>query len=97
MKTQTAIEVAEKCLEYRFTFGIPESVLTDQGSYITSQVIESLWERLDVQTLCTTAYHPQTDGITERFNRTIKTMLTQFVQEQKQDDWDTKLDKLSFA
>ena len=31
MKTQTALEVAEKCLEYCLTFGIPESVLTDQG------------------------------------------------------------------
>ena len=79
MKTQTALEVAEKCPNF------------------TSQVIESLWERLDVHTLRTTAYHPQTDGITERFNRTIKTMLTQFVNEQKQDDWDLKLDKLSFA
>ena len=81
----------------RVLFGIPEAVLTDQGSYFTSQVIESLWERLDVHTLRTTAYHPQTDGITERFNRTIITMLTQFVNEQKQDDWDLKLDKLSFA
>ena len=86
MKTQTALEVAEKCMDYCLTFGIPESVLTDQGSNFTSQVIESLWERLDVHTLRTTAYHPQTDGITERFNRTIKTMLTQFVHEQKQDN-----------
>ena len=85
-------EVAEKCLEYCLTFGIPESVLTDQDTNFTSQVIESLWERLDVHTLRTTSYHPQTDGITERFNRTIKTMLTEFVHEQKQDDWDQKLE-----
>ena len=97
MKTMTAIEVAERCLDYCLTFGIPESVLTDQGTNFTSQVIESLWEPLDVHTLRTTAYHPQTDGITERFNRTIKTMLTQFVNNQKQDNWDTKLEKLSFA
>ena len=97
MKTQTALEVAEKCMDYCLTFGIPESVLTDQGSNFTSQVIESLWERLDVHTLRTTAYHPQPDGITERINRTIKTMLTQFIHEQKQDNWDTKLNKLSFA
>ena len=91
MKTQTALEVAAKCLDYCLTFGIRESVLTDQGSNFTSQIIESLWERLDVHTLRTTAYHPQTDGITERFNRTIKTMLTQFIKEHKQNDWDTKL------
>ena len=40
---------------------------------------------------------PQTDGITQRFNRTIKTMPTEFVHEHKQNDWDTKLNKLSFA
>ena len=97
MKTQTPLEIAERCLKYCLTFGIPEAVLTDQGSNFTSQVIESLWERLIVHTLRTTAYHPQTDGIPERFNRIIKTMLTQFVYDQKQDDWDTKLDELSFA
>ena len=74
-----------------------EAVLTHQESNFTSLVIESLWDCLDVHTLRTTAYHPQTDGITERFNRTIKTMLTQFVHYQKQDDWYTKLAKLSFA
>ena len=80
MKTQTALEVVERCLEYCPTFGIPESELTDQGSNFTSQFIESLCERLDLHTLRTTAYHRQTDGITERFNSTIKTMLTQLVQ-----------------
>ena len=72
MKTMTALEVAERCLEYCLTFGIPESVLTDQGSNFTSQVIENLLKRLDVHILRATAYHPQTDCITERFNRTIK-------------------------
>ena len=91
MKTQTALEVEEKCLDYCLMFGIPEAVLTDQDSNSTSQVIESLWEGLDVQRLRTTAYHPQTDGIPERFNRTIKIMLTQFVLDHCQDD------KLSFG
>ena len=72
-------------------------MLSVEGSNFTSHVIESLWERLDVHTIRTTAYYPQTDGITERINRTVKTMLTQFVHDQKQNNWDTKLDKLSFA
>ena len=49
-----------------------------------------------MHTLRTTAYHPQADGITERFNRTIKTM-QKFVDQQKQNDWDLKLNKLTFA
>ena len=52
---------------------------------------------MDVHTLRTTAYHPQPDGITERFNGTIKTMLIQFIHDQKKDDWEIKIDKLSFA
>ena len=75
MKGQTAKEVAEKCMEHCMTFGIPETILTDQGTNFTSQVVESLWEMLDVHTLRTTAYHPQADGITERFNHTIKAIL----------------------
>ena len=84
-------------MDFCLTFGIPEAVLTDRGTNFTSQVIESLWERLDVHTLRTTAYHPQADGITERFNRTIKTMLAQFVAQEKQDDWDLKLNNLTLA
>ena len=64
-KGQTAKEVAEKCIEYCMTFGIPETILTDQGTNFTSQVVESLRELLDVQTLRTTAYHPQENSITE--------------------------------
>ena len=64
-------------------FGIPEKILSDQFTNFTSQVVDSLWELFDVHTLRTTAYHPQADGITERFNRTIKDMLTQFVEQEK--------------
>ena len=97
LRGMTAEEVAEDAIKYCLIFGIPEAVLTDRGTNFTSQLIESLWERLDVHTLRTTAYHPQADGITERFNRTIKVMLAQFVDQHGQDDWDLKLDKLTFA
>ncbi|CAF1124569.1 unnamed protein product [Brachionus calyciflorus] len=53
-------------------------------------------ELLDVHKLRTTPYHPQCDGRTERFNRTLISMLRTFVNE-NQDDWDLLLDKLAFA
>ena len=55
------------------------------------------WELLDVHTLRNSAFHSQADGITARFNHTIKDMLTQFVVQEKQNLWDLKLEKLSFA
>ena len=64
------------------SFGIPEAILNDQGTNFTSQVVESLWELLNVHALRTTANHPQADGIIERFNRTIKDMLTQVVEQE---------------
>ena len=97
MKDQTTEEVSEKCVEFCLTYGIPEAVLTDRGTNFTSQVIENLWERVNVHTLHTTANHSTPDGITEGFNSTIKTMLTQFVYQQIQNDWDLKLAKLTFA
>ena len=79
------------------SFGIPEAILTDQDTNFTSQVVESLWDLLDVHTLRNTAYHHQADGIRELYHRTIKALLTQFVEQEKQNDWDFKLEKLSFA
>ena len=65
---------AEDAIKYCLIFGIPEAVLTHRGTNFTSQLIESLCVRFDVHTLRTTAYHQQADGITERFNRTVKIM-----------------------
>ena len=59
MKGKTAQEVAEKCMDNCMTFGIPDAVRTDKGTNFTSQVVESMWELLDVHTLRTTAYHPK--------------------------------------
>ena len=43
-----------------------------------------------------TAYHPQTDGQTERMNRTLEEMLRAYIS-YRQDDWDTWLAPLEFA
>ena len=51
---------------------------------------------LDINQLKTTAYHPQCDGLTERFNRTLKTMISCYFNE-NQNDWDELLPFLAFA
>ena len=78
------------------TFGIADQLLTDQGRDFQAMLIAELADLLDVHRLRTTPYHPQTDGITERFNRTLKVMLTNYLSS-KQDDWDVYLEQLAFA
>ncbi|CAF0979314.1 unnamed protein product [Brachionus calyciflorus] len=76
--------------------GVPESLLSDQGRNFESNLFKEVLELLDVHKLRTTPYHPQCDGQTERFNRTLISLLRTFVNE-NQDDWDLLLNKLAFA
>jgi transposase InsO family protein len=83
-------EVSAKILtEQMFCrFGLPDVLLTDQGSQFTSAVTKEVCKLLAIDKLFTTAYHPQTNGQTEKFNRTLKTMLRTLIQDRHQKDWD---------
>ena len=56
-------------------FGVPESLLSDRGTNLLSHLMLDICQMLGIKKLNTTAHHPQCDGMVERFNRTIKTML----------------------
>ena len=56
-------------------FGVPESLLSDRGTNLLSHLMRDICSLLGITKLNTTAYHPQCDGMVERFNRTLKTML----------------------
>ena len=56
-------------------FGVPEALLSDRGTNLLSHVMLDLCQTLGIQKLNTTVYHPQCDGMVERFNRTLKTIL----------------------
>ena len=53
-------------------------------------------ETLEISKSRTTPYHPQSDGMVERFNRTLEQMLSMFVDE-NHDDWDDHLPFLTMA
>lgn len=56
-------------------FGVPEALLSDRGTNLLSNLMKETCSLLGIEKLNTTAYHPQCDGLTERFNRTLKTMI----------------------
>ena len=77
-------------------YGCPRTVLTDLGRNFMAAIFEELLRFTKTDRLRTTAYHPQTDGLVERQNQTLKQMIRTYVN-RKQDDWDDLLPYLSFA
>ena len=59
-------------------------------------MLTELCRMLHIQPIHTSPYHPQTDGLVERFNRTLKAMLNKLVGEEGK-DWDRLLPYLLFA
>jgi hypothetical protein len=70
--------------------GVPESFLSDRDPRFTAHFWTEFWGRLGSSLKMSTAYHPQTDGQTERANRTLETMLRSCVAFD-QLDWDQHL------
>ncbi len=76
--------------------GCPKVLLTDQGTHFVNELLNSLCLRLGVQHKLSTAYRPQTNGLTERFNRTLCETLAKFSMEDQQ-NWDLYLPSALFA
>lgn len=76
IKNQEAKTVANALMnEFICRYGVPESIHTDQGRNFDSELIQELCKLLSSKKTRTTAYHPQSDGLVERTNRTIKNLV----------------------
>ncbi|KII71135.1 Retrovirus-related Pol polyprotein [Thelohanellus kitauei] len=77
-------------------FGVPKTILTDQGTAFESKLFTHLCQHLGIEKLRSTAYHPETNGLVERSNKSIKELLRIAVQKDPS-DWDMNLDTCLFA
>ena len=91
-----AITIAKELVSVFAKVGIPDEILTDQGSNFMSNLLQEIYLMLNISHLRTSPYHPQTDGQTERFNGTLKSMIRKFTAS-NQKDWDEHLPYLLFA
>src|SRR3981189_203103 len=76
--------------------GLPEKVISDRGAQFSSQVMCALNNMLGITTATSTAYHPQTDGQTERINQEIEQYLRLFINH-RQTDWVNWLPMAEFS
>lgn len=76
--------------------GVPDALLSDRGTNLLSHLMVDVCRLLGTKKLNTTSYHPQCDGMVERFNRTLKTSLRKYAIKFG-DQWDTYLAGLLWA
>uniref|UniRef100_H3B522 Gypsy retrotransposon integrase-like protein 1 n=1 Tax=Latimeria chalumnae TaxID=7897 RepID=H3B522_LATCH len=94
---QRTMTVAKYLFEnYIREHGIPESLHTDQGCQFESDVVKHLCQLLGIRKTRTNPYHPQSDGMVERFNRTLIDQLSKTLLEHS-GEWDDYLNQVALA
>lgn len=76
--------------------GLPDKIILDRGSQFVTNVIQEMYKKLNITVALLTAYHPQTDGQTERVNQDLETYLRLFINH-RQDNWAKWLHLAEFA
>lgn len=73
LENMTAHSVAKAFYEtWIARFGVPETITTEQGRQFESELFRELSEAMGSEHIRTTAYHPQANGLVERFHRSLK-------------------------
>ena len=76
----TAVEVARFFVhDIVLRHGAPAVLITDRGAVFTAELLQQVAKLTHTNHRKTTAYHPQTNGLTERLNRTLADMLSMYV------------------
>ena len=77
-------------------YGIPRQLHSDQGTDFQSELFREVCRLLQIEKTRTMPFRPQSDGLVERLNRTLKSLLKAFVNEHH-NDWDGHLSYLMCA
>lgn len=77
-------------------YGVPRSLHSDQGRNFESVLFQELCRLLEINKTRTSPYRPQSDGLIERFNKTLLSMLSLFV-DKNQQNWDSLLPYVMMA
>lgn len=96
LKSCDAENVANALMDMFSRVGVPRTILTDQGTNFTSQLLKQLYDFLKIRGITTSPYHPEANGKTERFNGTLKSMLKKLCSE-RDVEWDVMLPYVLFA
>ena len=74
--------------------GSPKKILTDRGSHFNNQIVRELMDKYLIKHNLSTPYHPKTNGLVERFNRTLCEALAKLTEDE---EWDEKISSVLYA
>ena len=72
--------IVDRLVESTVHLGIPNELLSDNKTNFTSKLMKQYCETVGIKQIKTSPYHPQSDGIVEHFNSTLKRLLWKLVQ-----------------
>ena len=97
LPNQEASTIASVLVDQLFSrYGCPSVIHSDQGRNFEANLMKDIFSHLGIKKTRTSGYHPQGNGLVERFNKTVCSMLSMFVAEDQR-DWDAFLPKVTFA
>jgi len=76
--------------------GCPRTIHSDRGTSFVNGIIQALSQRFGMRQVLSTAYHPESNGLVERYNRTLGNMLSKLSMD-KPTNWDHYLSLALFA
>ena len=88
--------VAEALVDIFSRLGVPEEILSDLGTQFACDCMREVTRLLSIKQLTTTPYHPMCNGLTEKFNGMMKSMLKRLCSEQPR-QWHPYINPLLFA
>ena len=92
-----ATRIAQLLLDYVIArHSAPRHLLSDRGKNFLSKVVQAVWDLYQIRKCNTTAYRPQTNGLTEKANATLMQSLSHYTSANKK-DWDVNLPALLFG
>lgn len=95
--TATAIDVSSFLLStVILRHGPPRIIVSDRGRQFVADVVEELLRLCDCRFRHATPYHPQTNGLVERTNRTLTNMISMYVNSRHK-NWDDILSFITYA
>jgi hypothetical protein len=96
MKEATAKNVVEFIYkEIICRHGCPRVILSDRGTHFRNEIIDGICEKFRIKHKLSSPYHPQTNGLVERFNRTLCEGLAKVTE--RENEWDRYIESVLFA